>query len=286
MKTPRLPEVLAPATLTETAPHIRAWWSSARISVVLLLALAPPFAVAAVTTGGQMPGIFAICLAVVYAWQALFAAVRRGAFGRTGSFDLDGVVTAALFAMLLPVDAPVWQIVLGVTFGIVIGEQIFGGRGRNILNPVVVGLSFLIFSFPAGGYDFPGAAGALWSIPGAILLIVTGLVSWRIAAAAAIGLMLSAAVLGGTNPVSEVLAGGFIFGVVFLACDPVCASATNPGRWLYGLLIGFLVYLGRVGSDGTADGLIAAVLIAQIFAPLADYGVIQVNRWIRGRRRG
>jgi len=280
MKTPRLPEALAPVTLTETAPHVRAWWSSARISVVLLLALAPPFAVAAVTTGGQMPGIFAICLAVVYAWQFLFATVRKR------SVDLDGALTAALFAMLIPVDVPIWQIVLGVTFGVVIGEQIFGGRGRNILNPVVVGLSFLIFSFPTGGYDFPGAAGALWSIPGAVLLIVTGLASWRIVAAAAIGLMLSAALLGGANPVAEVLAGGFIFGVVFLACDPVCASATNPGRWLYGLLIGFLVYLGRVGSDGTADGLIAAVLIAQIFAPLADYGVVQVNRWMRERRRG
>jgi len=250
------------------------------MTAALLLALALPFVATAVARGGEFLLVSAICLTVVYGWQYLFAALRQT------RVDQDGIATAAVFALMLPTAAPLWQVVLGLSFGVVIGEQIFGGRGRNMLNPVVVGLAFLIFSFPAGGYDAAGAAAAWMSLPGAVLLLIGGLISWRIVVAAVAGLAISAALIGGAHPVDEVVLGGFVFGVIFLASDPVCAPATNPARWLYGLLIGFLVFLGRVGSDGTADGIVFAVLVAMIFAPLTDYAVIAANARWRRRRYG
>ncbi|MHA1548540.1 MAG: RnfABCDGE type electron transport complex subunit D [Alphaproteobacteria bacterium] len=280
MRAHRFPWFLHPATTTDGAPHIRGWWSTGRMTAALLLALAPLFVAAATATGGEFLLVFGVCLAVVFGWQYLFAALRQT------RVDADGIATAAVFALMFPAAAPLWQVVLGVSFGVVIGEQIFGGRGRNILNPVVVGLAFLIFSFPAGGYDAAGAATAWMSLPGAALLLIAGLISWRIVVAAVAGLAISAALIGGANPVDEVVLGGFVFGVIFLACDPVCAAATNPARWLYGLLVGFLVFLGRTGSDGTADGIVFAVLVAMIFAPLADHAVIAANARWRRRRYG
>lgn len=276
----RLPDFLAPAVATTHAPHVRSWWSSRRISVALLLALAPPTIAALAASRLALVIVFGVCIATVLAWQALFAAVQRT------RMDADGIVTAIMFGLMVPVAAPLWQVVLGLSFGVVIGELIFGGRGRNILNPVVVGLAFLIFSFPNGGYDAAGSATALMSLPGAVLLLAGRLISWRIVVGALVGLAVPVWLLAGGDPLAAVMTGGFVFAVIFLACDPVCAAATNPGRYVYGLLAGFLVFLGRTGGEGAVDGVVFAVLVAQIFAPLTDYFVIAINGWLRRRRYG
>ncbi len=275
----RLPDFLVPVDATAGAPHVRGFWSTQRLSLVLLVGLVPPF-IGAAATSARFFLVLAIAVALVIGWQTIFATVRRP------HVDLDSLVTGGLFALLLPVDAPIWQIVLGVSFGVVIGEQIFGGRGRNLLNPVVVGMAFLIFSFPAGGYEVAGPATAYLAAPGAILLIATGLIAWQIPVAATVALGLATFLIGGANPLDAVLAGGFVFGIAYLASDPVCSAATRPGRWIYGALIGFLVFLGRTGSGGVDDGIVFAVLVAMIFAPLVDYLIILVSARLRSLRRG
>jgi len=219
--------------------------------------------------------LLVLSAAIVLAWHALFA------WWRGRAFTLDGLVTAAAFALMLPAGSAAWQVAIALSFGVVVGEQIFGGRGRNFLNSSVIALAFLIFSFPAAGYDRGGPELALASLPGAVLLIASGLISWRVVAAAAAGFVAAAFAFGLADPFAGLLAGSFAFAVVFLACDPVTAASTNPGRWLYGLIVGGLTALGRASDAG--DGTVFAILIASMFAPLIDQAVIQIN--VVGRRR-
>jgi Na+-transporting NADH:ubiquinone oxidoreductase subunit B len=262
----------------DKAPHIRGVWSSDRISAALIVALLPALGVAVYAHGLATIGPVAASVAVVFFWQGVFA------WWRSRPLGTDGLVTALVFALMVPVDAPLWHLALAMTFGTVVGEQIFGGRGRNFLNPAVVALAFLIFSFPSGGYAGGNAPAALASLPGAALLIAAGLISWRVVAAAAIGYVVAAYLLGAGDPAAGLAAGRFAFAVVFISADPVSAASTNPGRWIYGLMVGSLTVLGRAGAGG--DGTVFAILLAQVFAPLVDQAVVLASVWLRRRRYG
>ena len=264
--------------VTPGAPHVRGLWNANRVTLAFIIALLPPLGEALYQAGpGLLPGLAAALLAAV-GFEALFAHWRRRAF------TAGGVVTAVAVVVMLPPAAPLWQIALAVSFGVVIGEQIFGGQGRNFLNPAVLALAFLMFSFPDGGYASGGAVGWVSCLPGAVLLMVAGLVSWRIIIAALVGVLGAAYVAGGGLNPGDLLAGGFIFGLVFLACDPVTSAATNPGRWLYGLAIGVVMTVAGSGGPAAADSVVFAILVGGIFAPLIDQGVIALNAYLRRQR--
>ena len=266
--------------VTPVAPHVRGLWNGNRITLAFIIALLPPLGEALYHAGpGLLAGLAAALLAAV-GFEAVFAHWRRRAF------TAGGVVTALAVTMMLPPTAPLWQIALAVSFGVVIGEQIFGGQGRNFLNPAVLALAFLMFSFPDGGYASGGPVGWVSCLPGAVLLMVAGLVSWRIVIAALAGVMAASYMAGGGLNPGDLLAGGFIFGLVFLAGDPVTSAATNPGRWAYGLAIGVLVVLTGSGGPVAADSVVFAILVGGIFAPLIDQGVIALNACLRRRRYG
>lgn len=250
-----------------------------RSSLPAMLGLALPMAMLSVEQGTGLWLRFAVVLVVTLALQALFVRLRRH------PFDFHWVVTAALVAIAVPADAPLYQLLLGTLFGVVIGEQVFGGRGRSFLNPVVVTLAFLTFSFADQDYR-TGPDLAIWTlVPALLLLIATGQVSWRILVAAAAVLVVSGTLQGQAAPWMPLLDGAIVLVLVYLAADPATSAATNPGRWVYGLLVGALAML--FSQAGPVFGAIVfAVLLASIFAPLIDRIVIYLHALWRVRRHG
>jgi Na+-transporting NADH:ubiquinone oxidoreductase subunit B len=276
--------------------------------------------------------VYVVTFAVGIFWEILFAAVRNHEVNE-GFF-----VTSLLYALILPPTIPLWQVALGITFGVVIAKEVFGGTGKNFLNPALAGRAFLFFAYPAqmsgdtvwtavdgfsgatalslgasGGVPAIIGAGITWMdaflgniqgsigatstlacLLGAAFLVYTQVASWRIIAGVFLGLVATSllfnAIGSSANPMYampwywHLVLGGFAFGMVFMATDPVTACMTDAGRWIFGLLIGFMTVLIRVANPGFPEGIMLAILFANLFAPLIDYGVVRVNVRRRGKR--
>ena len=265
--------------------------------------------------------VYIITLAAGGFWEVLFACVRKHEVNE-GFF-----VTSMLFPLILPPTIPYWQVALGISFGVVIGKEVFGGVGMNILNPALVGRAFLFFAYPAQisgdkvwvavdgvsqatplaqladpllqfgttwwdafiGF-IPGSMGetsVLACLIGAVILIYTGVGSWKIILSVLIGMIATSLlfnVIGSdTNPMFQLtphwhlVLGGFAFGTVFMATDPVSAAMTEKGKYIYGLLIGFLVVLIRVINPAFPEGMMLAILFGNVFAPIIDRIFINAN---------
>jgi Na+-transporting NADH:ubiquinone oxidoreductase subunit B len=218
-------------------------------------------------------------LAAVLGLQLLFALVRRQ------PFDPSGIAAAGIVAVAVPPGAPLFQLLLGIIFGVAIGEQVFGGRGRAFLHPSAVTLAFLAFSFADFDYRSGPELPSWTMLPALGLLIASGQASWRILAAAAGAVLLSGVAQGDVEPWAPLLSGSFALVVIYLAADPVSSAATNLGRWTYGALTGALAVLfAEVGPLFGAA--VFAVLLASVFAPLIDRMVIALNARWRERRHG
>ena len=275
--------------------------------------------------------IYIVTMAAGGFWEVLFSAVRNHEVSE-GFF-----VTSLLYAAILPATTPLWQVALGISFGVVIGKEVFGGTGKNFLNPALTGRAFLYFAYPvqlsgdsvwvpvdgysgatalgtAAGEGMQGvlASGVTWTqaflgqiqgsigetsaaacLFGAALLIYTGIASWRIIVAVFIGLIVPALLFSGidsSNPMFampwywHIVLGGFAFGAVFMATDPVSAPDTLAGQWVFGLLVGALTYLIRVVNPAFPEGIMLAILFGNIFAPIIDHFVIRSNVRRRNRR--
>ena len=294
--------------------------------------------------------IYIVTLVVGGFWEVLFAQLR-------GHEINEGfLVTSMLFALTLPPTIPLWQVALGISFGVVIAKELFGGTGRNFINPALAGRAFLYFAYPAqisgdqvwvaldaysgatpmldayssatplsvaavagqgsetpltaltaieaegiGWWEafigiLPGSMGetsTLAILLGAAILLYTRVASWRIMLGGLIGMSLLATLfnlLGSeTNALFALPAhwhlalGGFAFGLVFMATDPVSATMTESGKWAYGILIGVMAILIRVLNPAYPEGTMLAILFANLMAPLIDYVVVRAN--IRRRRR-
>ena len=277
----------------------------------------------------QFLPIYAVTFIVGGIWEVIFAIVR-GHEVNEGFF-----VTSVLFALCLPPDIPLWQVALGITFGVVVAKEVFGGTGKNFLNPALSGRAFLYFAYPAymsgdsiwtavDGFSgatplglaalgitpdqFADASGnsitwldaflgniqgsigetsTLAILLGAFVLLWTRIASWRIMAGCVVGLVLTSLAfnfLGGDDNLMmqmpfwwHLVIGGFAFGAVFMATDPVSAAHTHKSRWMYGILIGFMTVVIRVVNPAFPEGIMLAILFANLFAPLFDYFVTQAN---------
>ena len=275
--------------------------------------------------------IYVVTMAAGGFWEILFAGVRNHEINE-GFF-----VTSLLYALILPATIPLWQVALGISFGVVIGKEVFGGTGKNFLNPALVGRAFLYFAYPVqisgdavwtavdgfsgatalGISAIDGMAGVLGSgltwmqaflgqmqgsigetsllacLIGALMLVYTGIASWKIIVAVFAGLIVPSVLAGfadSANPMMSmpwhwhIALGGFAFGAVFMATDPVSAAATETGKWIYGFLIGFLTWVIRVINPAFPEGIMLAILFGNIFAPVIDYFVIRANVRRRIRR--
>jgi Na+-transporting NADH:ubiquinone oxidoreductase subunit B len=366
----------SPPDLTRGAPHVRDAIDLKRVMIIVVFAAAPCILVGLWNTGYQantaMAGlgldsvegwrgtalamlfagndpssawdnfalgltyflpIYIVTMAAGGLWELLFAGVRNHEINE-GFF-----VTSMLYALILPATIPLWQVAIGISFGVVIGKEVFGGTGKNFLNPALVGRAFLYFAYPAqisgdavwtpvdgftgatalGVSAIEGMAGIVdsgltWTqaflgqmqgslgetsaaacLLGALIIVYTGVGSWRIIAGVFLGLIIPA-MLGGMlesdNPMMSmpwhwhIALGGFAFGAVYMATDPVSATQTEAGKWVYGLLIGFMTWVIRVINPAFPEGIMLAILFANIFAPVIDYFVVQANVRRRQQRSG
>lgn len=256
--------------------------------------------------------------------EVLFATVRKH------EVNEGFLVTGMLYPLILPPNIPLWQVAVGIIFGVVVAKEIFGGTGRNFLNPALTARAFLFFAYPAeisgdavwvavdgysgatalsvaatGGVNelassynwlsafvgfIPGSMGetsTLACLMGAGVLIAAGIGSWRIMLSMVVGLastvLLFNLIGSDSNPMFDVpiwwhfVVGGFAFGLVFMATDPVSAAYTEKGKIYYGLLIGVMTALVRVVNPAYPEGVMLAILFANCFAPLFDYFVIKAN---------
>ena len=268
--------------------------------------------------------IYMVTFAVGGLWEVVFSVVRGHEINE-GFF-----VTSILYALICPPDLPLWMVALGITFGVVVGKEIFGGTGKNFLNPALSGRAFVFFAYPAAmsgdavwtavdGFTgatalsvvaseglaalqtqmtwmdafigrIPGSVGEVSTLAifmGGAFLLYCRIASWRVILGVMFG-MFSLATLfnligSDTNPMFampwhwHLVLGGFAFGMVFMATDPVSAAMTNVGKLWFGMLIGVMVVLIRVSNPAFPEGMMLAILFANLFAPLIDHFVVQSN---------
>ncbi|NVJ58926.1 MAG: NADH:ubiquinone reductase (Na(+)-transporting) subunit B [Gammaproteobacteria bacterium] len=267
--------------------------------------------------------IYAVTFIVGGFWEVLFASVRKHEINE-GFF-----VTSVLFALTLPPDTPLWQVALGISFGVVVAKEIFGGTGKNFLNPALAGRAFLFFAYPAelsgstvwtpidaysgatplaaaavgqleyafnkGWWDafyglIPGSFGGVSTLMifiGGFALMYFRIASWRIVLGVFLGMVGTATLFNligsESNPMFampwywHLVTGGFAFGMMFMATDPVSASLTDTGKYYYGALIGVMTVLIRVVNSAYPEGIMLAILFANLFAPFIDHFVVQSN---------
>lgn len=275
--------------------------------------------------------VFLVALLAGWTWEAIFSTVRRRPLS-------EGLLAFAwLFALVMPAGVGLYQVGLGVSFGFVVGGAIYGGSGRYLVNPALLGFTFLLFAYPdeafgpanwipvpgaetipalkvaadggiaalqSAGFSWwdlflgvrPGPLGAvsvLGCLLGAVYLMMKDSASWRIMLGALMGLWFGLMLFNGFESETNALAaapwgwhlvlGGFAFGVIFFATDPVAAAMTLPGRWAFGILVGVLTITIRLASPSNIQAVLLAVLLASLFSPVIDFAVIELN--IRRRRR-
>jgi Na+-transporting NADH:ubiquinone oxidoreductase subunit B len=279
--------------------------------------------------------IYIVTVVVGSIWETLFNLLRGHEFSEAF------LVTSLLLPLTLPPTIPLWQVAVGVSFGVVLAKEVFGGVGRNFMNPALSSRAFIYFAYPAQmsgdsiwtavdglssatpltamvsssapnpisqidvswGNAFlgvmPGSMGetsTLACLFGAGLLLLTGVASWRIMAAMLLGAVVTTLLFNtmadASHPLYSIpihwhlVLGGFAFGLVFMATDPVSAAHTKTGQWMYGLLIGFIVILIRVANPAYPEGVMLAILLGNVFAPLFDYFVLRANVRRRVLRHG
>jgi Na+-transporting NADH:ubiquinone oxidoreductase subunit B len=255
----------------------RTGWTPARVTYVQLIALAAPVAVSLVERG--LPQIVVLLAAAVTCliWEMAFDLIRGRALG------WHTATVALIFAVLVPASAPVWQIVVAVSLGVVFGELVFGGRGYGIVSGAAASAGFLVFSFTGTELSVHSEVMALATLPGLALLLAVGLVSWRVSVSVAVVLVMAGLMQDGAGSLLTV-AVTVMFGLVFLIGDPVAGASTNPGRWVFGALAGVLIVLfdTAAGPAIAPAAVVFASLLASLFAPLIDH--MAVALMVRRRR--
>lgn len=292
--------------------------------------------------------IILVSYAVGGFWEVLFCTIRKH------EINEGFLVTGLLFPLTLPPTIPLWQVAVGISFGVVIGKEIFGGTGFNVLNPALTARAFLFFAYPGqiigdvwtkvddasnvlagwssatplavaaqsgaggsetvlaslndAGFTFGsmlmgfegGSIGETSVIPiliGLAILMITGLASMRIIAGGCIGLILGALFMNGVGLLDDgfkafmhipfwyhFVMGSFLFGIVFMATDPVSAAATNKGKWIYGIMIGVITVIIRVANPAYMEGVMLAILFMNVMAPLIDWFVVEGHIKRRNQR--
>ena len=342
-----------PNKVTINGSHVRDAVDMKRNMIYVLIALIPCFlfgtwnigyqhflSLAQEATFWQMFGygllkilpLYIVSYVVGLGIEIIFAQVRKEEVNE-GFF-----VTGFLIPLIMPADVPLWMLAIAVAFAVIIGKEVFGGSGMNVVNPALLARAFMFFSYPSqmsgdgiwiaekgdaisgatplgtllngGGVEqlpsmmemfigtIPGSVGETSKIAillGALFLIVTGVASLRIilstfVGAAAVGLLFTAIGVSEVPFYYHFLMGGFMFGAIFMATDPVTAAQTNCGKIIYGFLIGAMAVLIRVANPGYPEGMMLAILLLNVFAPLIDYCVVAMNiskrkkRWAQAER--
>lgn len=320
--------LFAPAATTLAAPHVRDPLDVKRLMSVVIIALLPCLAASFYFFGLRLIAMIVVSYAAGGAVEVIFAMVRKE------NINEGFLVTGMLFPLILPPALPLWMVAVGVAFGVLVGKELFGGTGRNVFNPAIVGRCFLALAYPApmsGNWVKPGqdltgrmfqyvtssnvdaitaatplitgkqgewgglAHMVLGSVPGSLgetsglAIIVGGLfllysrvANWRTVVSVLGSSAILAGVLHHADPATfgpvfwHLFAGGLLFGAFFMATDPVTSPVTNAGKWFYGAVIGVITILIR-NFTGYVEGVMFAILLGNIVAPILDEVVVQVR---------
>lgn len=260
--------------------------------------------------------------------EFIFAIIRKH------TINEGFLVSGMLIPLIMTVDVPLWMVAVSTIFAVIIGKEVFGGTGMNILNPALTARAFLFFAYPTkmsgdevwintslekgqtlvDGYSgatalgnaaagladkipktmeafigaIPGSIGETSTIAcliGAAILLYTGIGCWRIMSSVFVGGFLMALIfnLFGLNtlmqikPLHHLVLGGFAFGAIFMATDPVSATQTNTGKYIYGFLIGMFAILFRVFNPAYPEGMMLSILFMNVMAPLIDHYIVAAN---------
>ena len=353
--------MFTPPTVTEKGAHVRDAADLKRVMMTVIYAVLPCFFFGMWNAGNQynmatvgapagfvadmIRGLIIVMPIVIVSygvggfWEVLFSCVRKH------EVNEGLLVTGLFFPLILPPTIPLWQVAVGISFGVVIGKEVFGGTGMNIVNPALMSRAFLFFAYsqqmvgkvwtsvgesvdavtgatPLGvlldmpedgnavatigeaGFtlkqmiigNMPGSIGETSVIAcaiGAVILLATGIASWRIMLACVLGLLGTATLANifGSSAVSQLppyyhlVMGGFAFGAVFMATDPVSGSATKAGKWIYGAMIGVIIIVVRLINPAFPEGVMLSILFMNIVAPLIDHYTVELHirrRSLRG----
>ncbi len=342
--------LFVPEAVTKKGAHIRDAVDLKRTMITVVLAMIPALLFGMYNVGFQhftqlgtmgeqafmdvfLFGLLKVLPLIIVSYGVGLAIEFGFAIQRGHAINEGYLVSGMLIPLIVPVDIPLWMLAIAVAFAVIIGKEVFGGTGMNIVNPALTARAFLFFAYPtkmsgdkiwvAGGSDptaygvdaisgetilgvlanngdisaysisdmflgfIPGSVGetsVLAILIGAALLLYTGIGSWKIMLSAVLGgasmiALFNAvgnpeSVLQMTEVLPHLLIGGFIFGVVFMATDPVTASQTETGKWIYGFLVGLLAMLIRVVNPAYPEGMMMAILFMNIMAPLIDHYVV------------
>lgn len=334
--------LFVPNKVTVQGTHVRDAFDMKRAMIIVVMALVPALLFGMWNVGyqhflshGQDPGFWPIFWygflkvlpIVVVSYVAGLAVEFYFAQIRGHEVNEGFLVTGMLIPLIVPPDIPLWMVAVATIFAVIIGKEVFGGTGMNILNPALTARAFLFFAYPkhmsgdkvwiaekADAYTgatplgdalvdnvdaipdtmtmfyglIPGSVGetsTLAILIGAVILLIAGVASWRVMLSTLIGAVIMGLLfnLWGLNEYMRIpfwdhlVMGGFAFGLVFMATDPVTASQTNKGKWIYGFLIGLLAILIRVFNPAYPEGMMLAILLMNVFAPLIDHYVLQGN---------
>ncbi len=341
--------LFVPDKVTSKGAHIRDAIDMKRTMIIVVIALVPALLFGMwnagyqhfLSIGKEMPipetfwyGFLKIFPIIVVSYVTGLAIEFFFAQIRGHEVSEGFLVSGMLIPLIVPVDIPLWMVAVATAFAVIIGVEVFGGPGMNILNPALTARAFLFFSYPSemvgdkvwisglksgegvvDGFSgetimglamvdktdqitystwdmffgtIPGSIGetsTLAILIGAFILIYTGIGSWKIifsafAGGLIMGLILNLFAVNDYMAISaweHIIIGGFAFGVVFMATDPVTASQTEKGKYIYGFLIGFLAILIRVLNPAYPEGVMLAILLMNVFAPLIDHYVVEAN---------
>ncbi len=351
--------VLTPGKVTRKAPHVRDSVDLKRMMVFVIIALIPATLMGIYNTGyqmllaqrlapdlwtcvslgaGKVLPIIAVSYAVGGFWEVLFAVVRKH------EINEGLLVTGLLFPLVLPPTIPLWMVAVGISFGVVMGKEVFGGTGFNVFNPALLARACVFFAYPSqmsgakvwvavdgythatplgvvsqaahgvdpvqalatAGYTFqnlfwglrPGSIGETSTFAcllGLAFLLITRVANWKIVVSCVAGVFTMATIFalfnGPDQPAYFALPvywhyvlGGFAFGAVFMATDPVSAPATRLGAWIYGFMIGVITVIVRVANPAYPEGVMLSILFMNVFASSIDYGVMMSHISSRNKR--
>lgn len=347
--------LFVPNTTTKNGSHIRDHIDMKRTMIIVVTALIPTLLFGMWNVGYQhhlsygetasiwenfLYGLGKVLPIVVVSYVSGLAIEFAFAQIRGHEVNEGFLVTGMLIPLIVPPDIPLWMVAVATAFAVIIGKEVFGGTGMNILNPALTARAFLFFAYPqemsgdkvwiaekADAYSgatplgellvnepmkaLPSVSDMFWGfipgsvgetstfliIIGAIMLIVTGVGSWRIMLSVVLGGLGMATLLWALGPFIapdnvymslppyyHLIMGGFAFGTVYMATDPVTASQTAKGKWIYGVLIGVVAVLIRVLNPAYPEGIMLSILLMNVFAPLIDHYVVEANIKKRKKR--
>ena len=282
------------------APLIWGFQSHDRLTWIVLACLFPPLAVAFWQHGMALIGALWVSLMTTVVWQAIFSEVRKRPQRR------DVLIAAVIFPIVAGTDVSLLRMFIGLSFGIVLGDLVFGGRGFGFLNAAIVALAFIIFAFPAETFSSAPRGLVAASIPGAFALVAMRFISWRMVTGFVIGFLCTGYLMQPDFGADWLAYGHVPFILFFLACDPMSSASTNAARWANGGMIGGLsILFAATAAEGVevqahlvpltrlrelhlavVQAMIPAVLLGSLFAPLLDRMVIAVNVAMRARGYG